>query len=483
MGKLLFTHSYFLYLDPKQSQAGNAYPPLGTLYAASLLRENGFEVALFDSMLAKSPQELVVHLQKEQPKYLVIYDDGFNYLTKMCLTNMREAAFQMIELAKKQGCQVIISSSDSTDHSATYLNRWADFVVLGEGEKTLLELLQHLDQGLPVHEIQGIAFRENGATINKLKRPVQKDLDLLPFPAWDLVDIEKYKAFWKKRHGYFSLNLVTTRGCTYKCNWCAKPLFGNRYNARTPAHVVEELMLLVGTFGAEHIWFCDDIFGLKPKWIEEFSQLVTQKGLKFKFKIQSRADLMIDTTSVKALSVAGCDMVWIGAESGSQKILDAMEKGITIDEIHRSRQLLKTHGIQVGFFLQFGYPGEKEDDIQATLKLVLDVMPDDIGISVSYPLPGTKLYENVKAELKNKANWTDSDELAMMFSNSFPKNYYKDLQRYVHKVYRKKKSLQNLKTLIRRPLSMNKQQVRSALLSMYYVPSEVIGKRTLISTK
>lgn len=479
MPKILLSHSYFLYLDPKQLEAGNAYPPLGTLYAAALLRENGFSVSLFDSMLASSPERIVPVLESEKPDVLVLYDDGFNYLTKMCLSNMREAAFEMIGSAKKMGCRVIISSSDSTDHFDKYLEKGADFVILGEGEITLLELLKTMELGEDAAGIEGVAFLQNGQSISTGKRPVMKDLNLLPFPSWDLVDVEKYKTLWKSKAGYFSLNMVTTRGCTYKCNWCAKPLFGNRYNARTPHNVVEELEVLVNQFGAEQIWFADDIFGLKPGWIKEFADLVRAKNLKFRFKIQSRADLLVQDDTVKNLARAGCEEVWIGAESGSQKILDAMDKGITLAQIETSRALLKENGIRAAFFIQLGYPGEEKKDIEATINMVQKLLPDEIGVSVSYPLPGTKFYEMVKSQLGPKANWTDSDELAMMFENTYPKGFYKMLQRHLHRVYRKEKCVQSLKNLIHNPQKTSRKELIFAAKAFYWVPISILRQTSL----
>jgi radical SAM superfamily enzyme YgiQ (UPF0313 family) len=479
MKNIVFTHSYFLYLDPKQQRAGNAYPPLGTIYAAALLRENNYKVSLFDAMLAQSPEELEPVLQKEMPAILIIYDDGFNYLTKMCLTNMREAAFRMIGLGKKYNCQIIISSSDSTDHFEKYLDAGADFVIPGEGEMTLLDLVNCLNNGANYSDLQGIIFRENVKTVNKGKRPVMRDLDLLPFPAWDLIDIPQYKSLWKKKHGYFSLNIATTRGCTYKCNWCAKPIFGNRYNVRSPKNVIEEIKYLMENFGMEHIWFCDDIFGLKPGWISEFANLVVQEKLRFRFKIQSRADLLTNENAVKNLAKAGCEMVWLGAESGSQKILDAMDKGITLEQIYESRKLLQQYKIQVAFFLQFGYPGELEEDIKDTIKMVLELLPEEIGISVTYPLPGTQLYEKVKAELTEKANWKDSDELAMMFANTYPKAFYKDLQRHVHQIYRKAKSLAHLNKVLKEPFNSNFSEIKSAAKTLYRLPLHIVRQNTL----
>lgn len=479
MPGILFTHSYFLSLDPKQKKAGNAYPPLGTLYAAALMRNHGFEVDLFDSMLAHSPLEIIPYLQKTAPAYLVIYDDGFNYLTKMCLTNMREAAFKMSQLGKEHDCTVIVCSSDSTDHYSLYLANGADHVIFGEGEMTLLELVNKLESGEELSAIRGLAYKTGTGIQNNGRRGVIRDLDELPTPAWDLVNIDSYKTLWKKKHGFFSLNMVGSRGCTFKCNWCAKPLFGNRYHARSVESVVNELKILVNDFGAAQIWFCDDIFGLKPGWVQQFAEAVQREKLKFRFKIQSRADLLLEKDTAKYLALAGCDEVWIGAESGSQKILDAMDKGTTVEQIYMSRMLLKKFDIRSAFFLQFGYPGETRQDIDATLKMVMDLMPDNIGISVTYPLPGTKLFEKVSAELKDKTNWQHSDELAMMFTNTYPKEFYKILQRYVHSRYREKQGYFTIKRSLSQPGRINIKELVQGSKAVYYSLLRMVKEREL----
>jgi anaerobic magnesium-protoporphyrin IX monomethyl ester cyclase len=284
--------------------------------------------------------------------------------------------------------------------------------------------------------IPGLAWLQDGRPVRNVARKVMKDLDSLPMPAWDLVDISAYREVWMQHHGYFSLNISTTRGCPFKCNWCAKPIYGNRYNARSPEHVVRELQWLKTHYNFDHIWMCDDIFGLKPGWVNEFADLVEKAGLRFKFKIQSRADLLVQPNYVRALARAGCDNSWMGAESGSQKILDAMDKGTTIEQIAESTRLLREHGIRPGFFIQFGYPGETREDIDLTIRMINRLLPDELGISVSYPLPGTVFYEKVKADLKEKTNWTDSDELHLLFHNTYPPAFYKQLHRYVHRSYR-----------------------------------------------
>jgi len=478
--KLLFSHSYFLQFDPKQKKLGQPYAPLGTLYAAALLRQHHFDVSVFDTMFCGSPEELKKQLKDKQPDCFVIYDDGFNYLTKMCLTNMREAAFRMIQLAKENGAKVIVSSSDATDHFEKYLNAGADFILIGEGEQTLLELAQAIDTGTENFEsIAGLVYRLNGEMKRTPPRAVIKDLDSLPFPAWDLIDIEPYRRSWLKHAGYFSMNVGTTRGCPYKCNWCAKPIYGNRYNARSPQNVLEELVQLQSNYQFDHIWFCDDIFGLKPGWVQEFAALVEESGLKFRFKIQSRADLLVKEDYVAALQKAGCENVWMGAESGSQKILDAMDKGIQVEQIALATTLLKKHNIKPSFFIQFGYLNETREDIDLTIKMIHHLLPHDIGISVSYPLPGTAFYEKVKEQLQAKANWTDSDELALMFHNTFNPSFYKQLHRYVHKSYRKHLAIDNAVRMFRSPLKTQISELRKILSGIYYIPAAYIEKRKL----
>jgi anaerobic magnesium-protoporphyrin IX monomethyl ester cyclase len=466
--------------DPKQWATGSPYPPLATIGAAAFLREHGMAVSLFDTMFVESPDEVIPRLSNEQPDFFVVYDDGFNYLTKMCLTNMRDAAYRMIQLARRQGAIVIVSSSDSTDHYQEYLERGADFVLLGEGEQTLLDIVTAIRDGKEDYtQIPGLAYSQNGHTVRTIARKVMKDLDSLPLPAWDLVDISAYRAVWMQHHGYFSLNISTTRGCPFKCNWCAKPIYGNRYNARSPQHVIRELQLLKTQYAFDHIWMSDDIFGLKPGWVSEFADLVEKTGLQFKFKIQSRADLLIQDNYVRALARAGCENCWMGAESGSQKILDAMDKGTTIEQIAIATRLLREHGIRPGFFIQFGYPGETREDIDLTIHMINHLLPDELGISVSYPLPGTIFYERVKADLKEKTNWTDSDELQLMFRNTYPPAFYKQLHRYVHRTYRWHFALRQLRLLVIRPAQFTKNGLRTAASVVLNFGAAILARQKL----
>lgn len=475
MTHILFGQSYYLKFDPKLYEAMKPYPPLGTLYAASYLRERGYRVALFDAMLAESEQDWALMLDEEQPMYAVIYEDNFNYLSKMCLDRMQQAAFTMIEMAKARNCTVIVSGSDASDHTKEYLAHGADYVLIGEGELTLGELMDHLTGRVdtPLSEIAGVASKDHP---NPHFRPVIKDLDALPMPAWDLVDVPRYRSIWRQRHGYYSMNVATTRGCPYHCNWCAKPIWGQRYNTHTPDRVVAEIKHLMNTYQPDHIWFVDDIMGLKPGWIERFAELTEKENLQLPFKCLSRVDLLLRGNTINALKRAGCQIVWVGAESGSQKILDAMEKGTKVEQIREASQRLHDEGVQVGFFLQFGYPGETREDIERTLQLVRDCNPDDIGISVSYPLAGTTFYERVKDQLGMKHNWLNSSDLAMLYHGPFTTDFYRQLHKVVHKEFRARKVRDELK---RNPFTLHSQRVRDVIAMAFHIMTLPFARRQL----
>ncbi|MCA9907404.1 MAG: radical SAM protein [Anaerolineae bacterium] len=468
---ILFGQSYFLRFDPKLYDAMQPYPPLGTLYAAAIMRERGYQVALFDAMLSEGTHEWEVALERHAPRYAVIYEDNFNYLSKMSLLRMREAALAMIQMAMARGCIVIVCGSDASDHPAVYLQAGADYIIQGEGDATLPELIDHLHNHADpnVHDIPGIAYLDAMESVARtLPRPVISDLDALPFPAWDLVDRARYQHIWRERHGYYSMNLVTTRGCPFHCNWCAKPIWGQRYHVRSPENVVAEMQWLKENFAPDHIWFMDDIMGIQDKWIEQFADRLDEVGLRIPFKSLNRVDLLLRGRAIPALARAGAQIVWVGAESGSQKILDAMDKGTTVEQIYEATRQLHAHGVKVAFFLQFGYPGETRADIELTLQMVRDLLPDDIGISVSYPLPGTKFYDNVKHELGARANWVDSADMAMLYQGPFGTEFYRQLHTVVHKEYRARKTAAALRSLVRDPRRLRPDLIRQSAAMIYH---------------
>jgi radical SAM superfamily enzyme YgiQ (UPF0313 family) len=426
---VLLTHSNHVFSDEKQRRKMEPYPPLQTLLAAAVLRDASLAVTVCDIALNSPEETLTRAIREAAPCLVVVCEDDFNFLTKMCLSRNRELAFWTAGLAREHSCPVAVHGSDSTDRIEEYLHAGFTYVVIGEVEETLRELAT----GKPPEQVAGVAYLEpkTGKTRRTPPRMLRTQLDELPMPAWDLIDLNGYRELWLAHHGYFSLNLVSSRGCPFRCNWCAKPIWGNNYHVRSAVSVAEEMLYLKTRYVPDHIWFADDIFALSARWTEEFADAVDGFGARIPFRMQSRCDLMTRET-VADLKRAGCCDVWMGAESGSQRILNAMEKGTNVQQIYQARENLKRNGIRAGLFLQFGYPGETWDDIESTIRMLRIAKPDDVGVSVTYPLPGTKLHQLVCSELGKKTNWTDSGDLSMMFRGAFSTELYRALAHAIH---------------------------------------------------
>jgi len=414
---VLLTHSNHLFQDPKQVQKMQPYPPLQTMLVSAVLRQAGLQVAICDTTFDDPRRAFLRALQEHSPRQVVVCEDSFNFLTKMCLTRNRELAFWMAQAARTRGIPVAVHGSDASDHPLEYRNAGFDSVLRGAAEPAVLEWV-------------------TGGTS-------EITMASLPDAARDLVDLEPYRAAWQAAHGYFSLNMASSRGCPYRCNWCAKPIWGDAYQARSPQSVAREMLHLKRDLRAEHVWFADDIFALSHQWTLEFADAVEELDAAIPFKMQSRCDLMT-RDSVGALARAGCVEVWMGAESGSQRILDAMDKGLRLESIYEARENLRRHGIRACFFIQFGYPGEGWKEIQETVRMVRDTRPDDIGVSVSYPLPGTRFYQLVAGQLEGKANWRDSGDLAMMFRGTYSSDFYRALADALHTEVRRPESAAEL---------------------------------------
>jgi len=437
MLSILVCHSYFLGFDQKQKQRAKPYPPLATLQVASMLRAAGHEVALFDAMLEDDFTRFERQLDVLKPQLVLCYEDNYNFLSKMCLGRMRDACREMLTLARGRGTRTIAAGSDASDSPEIYLSAGADAVLHGEALATLCALADRLAvdstsdavtlaAGLPDVTVAGPAGLVRSTSAARLPEPHGNSR-----PAWDLLDVAKYRRVWQRAHGFFSLNMAASRGCSFRCNWCAKPIWGNQYLQRPARDVAAEMEHLRRHYRPDHIWFADDIFGFRVDWVNELAAALRESGGGIPFTIQLRADL-VSSRMTEALAAAGCREVWIGAESGSQKILDAMNKGTTVAQIIEARRLLGAAGIRVGFFLQLGYLGEELDDIIATRELVDATRPDDVGVSVSYPLPGTKFYESVKQQLGAKTHWRESSDLDMMFEGTYRSEFYRAVRNLLH---------------------------------------------------
>jgi anaerobic magnesium-protoporphyrin IX monomethyl ester cyclase len=437
MLSILVCHSYFLRFDQKQLERAKPYPPLATLHVAAQLRQAGHEVSLFDAMLAEGTQDYEHLLRTVRPQLVLFFEDNFNFLSKMCLGKMRDACCEMIGSAHGQGARVIAAGSDATDAPGPYLRAGANAVLLGEGLEALMTLVLRLDNDprvdttCLVKDVPGVASLGDGGVSTTRAVGLPRSSHPAAAPAWDLVNIERYREIWRKAHGFFSLNMASSKGCSFRCAWCAKPIWGNQYLQRNPTEVAAEMTHLKQLHAPDHVWFADDIFGFRVDWVHEFAGALAASGGSIPFTIQTRADLITERMA-HALRDAGCKEAWIGAESGSQRILDAMNKGTKVAEILTARARLQAAGIRVGFFIQLGYLGEELADVLATRRLLDNARPDDVGVSVSYPLPGTKFHELVKEQLRGKTHWQESDDLDMMFQGTYTSEFYRTVCNLLH---------------------------------------------------
>jgi anaerobic magnesium-protoporphyrin IX monomethyl ester cyclase len=436
MLSILVCHSYYLRLDQKQLLRAKPYPPLATLQVVAQLRKAGHRVGFFDAMLADGIDDYDRILQTGRPQLVLFYEDNFNFLSKMCLGTMRRAACDMIASARRAGARVISAGPDVTDAPGPYLKAGADLALIGEGLSALFEVLPRLDSDPSADNaelargLSGIVPLGGNVPGKSRSKPLAAATDV-GLAAWDLVDMERYRATWLKAHGYFSLYMAASRGCPFRCAWCAKPIWGNQYLQRNATEVAQEMAHLKRSFNPDHIWFADDIFGFRVDWVAEFAASVQAEDAQIPFTIQTRADLVSERMA-EALRDAGCREAWLGAESGSQRVLDAMNKGTTVAEIRVARNRLEAVGIRVGFFIQLGYMGEELDDILATRALLEAARPDEIGVSVSYPLPGTKFYDLVKAQMPAKTHWHESNDLDMMFRGTYVSDFYRAVRNLLH---------------------------------------------------
>ncbi|MGE5204621.1 MAG: B12-binding domain-containing radical SAM protein [Chlamydiota bacterium] len=398
---LLLTHGYFLGEDPKERQIMKPYPPLGILYLCSHLREKGFAVEVFDSTFA-SHEDLEFVLEYVEPSVLGIYA---NLMT-------RANVVRILQIAKRAGWTAVVGGPEPGAYIRQYLEAGADVVVMGEGELTVEELLPALRQKSPtaLERVNGIAFRtEDGKIHITPPRALIANLDLQPWPAREEVDIGRYLETWRTHHGQGSVSLITARGCAYRCRWCSHQVFGKTHRRRKPASVAQELEWLLGRYSPDMAWFADDVFTIHHGWLHEYAALVKDRGLLVPFECITRADRLNEKVA-DTLAELRCFRVWIGSESGSQRILDAMERGVKVEQVQQAMALCRARGIQTGMFLMWGYPGEELEDIFATVEHVKRSQPDVFFTTVAYPIKGTPYFDDVAGSVVSSTAWDEGSD-------------------------------------------------------------------------
>jgi anaerobic magnesium-protoporphyrin IX monomethyl ester cyclase len=428
---ILLTHGYFLYEDPKELQIMKPYPPLGILYICSHLREKGVNAEVFDSTFS-SRQKLFDLLQQGPPSVLGVYA---NLMT-------RSNVVEILKVAKDAGWRTLVGGPEPSAYVQEYLAAGADVVVIGEGELTLEELVPALrDHAFDkLHQIDGIAFRSpDGSVVRTKPRAQIGDIDAQPWPARESIDMAKYVEVWRKHHGMGSVSLITARGCPYHCRWCSHEVFGKTHRRRKPVSVADELEWLIDRYQPQMAWMADDVFTIHHGWLFQYADELKRRGLKLPFECISRAD-RLNLKIVETLAEMGCFRVWIGSESGSQRILDAMERGVTLEQVQSSVALCRSAGIQTGMFLMWGYEGEDLSDIEATVEHVKKTDPDIFFTTVSYPIKGTPYFSDVAERVESLKPWRESSDREFKVRDRHSREFY----RFADKLLRSEVELERL---------------------------------------
>lgn len=414
MRDLLLTHGYFLLEDPKEQQIMKPYAPLGILYICSHLRSKGFDVDVFDTTFSRR-EELFNFLRTEKPSVLGVYA---NLMT-------RGNVIEILSVAHESGWKTVVGGPEPGAYALEYLQAGADFVVFGEGEVTMEELMQAMRAGeTDLSSIAGLAFLDNDGQMRQTSPRAQiANLDHQPWPSRDAIDIQRYVETWRTHHGTGSVNFITARGCPYRCNWCSHQVFGQSHRRRDPVLVVDEVEWLLRTYSPDMAWVSDDVFTINHVWMRAYAGEMRRRGLRVPFECISRAD-RLNAEMLDLLAELGCFRVWIGSESGSQRILDAMERGVKIEQVQNAVKMSRERGIQSGMFLMWGYEGEDLDDIEATIRHVSVSQPDIFFTTVSYPIKGTPYYKKVADRLVQLEPWGKTSDRELTIKGRHTRRFY-----------------------------------------------------------
>ena len=416
MADLLLTHGYFLADDEKERQIMKPYPPLGLLYLSAFLKRAGFAVEVFDSTF-RERAEFEARLAATPGGVVGIYT---NLMT-------RRPVLELVRAAKRHRWTVVLGGPESANYTVEYLGAGADVIVVGEGELTLSDLMPALALGGPhrLHAVPGIAFRdETGTIVRTPERAKVSDIDSLPWPDREAIDHQLYLDAWKTHHGASSINLITARGCPYRCNWCSHAVYGFTHRRRSPVNVADELQWIVERYAPDQVWYADDVFTISHPWLAAYNAELRRRGIHRPFETITRADRLQTAIAAAELRELGCYRIWIGSESGSQRILDAMQRGVSVEQVRRACQLAHAQGIQVGMFLMWGYEGEEFEDIAATVEHVKVTNPDVFFTTVSYPIKGTGYFDKVRERIRSPLAWQDASDRDYVIAGRRGKDYY-----------------------------------------------------------
>ena len=419
---ILLTHGYFLYEDVHELHVMKPYPPLGMLYISSHLKAKGFAVEVFDSTF-QTRKAFFDYVSQVRPAVVGMY---CNMMTK-------QNVLEMTRFCKSQGCTVILGGPEPANYAEEYLDRGADIVILGEGELTLEELLPHLaHHGLNnLHDIQGIAYRQDDhQCVQTLPRPQIKELDVQPFPDRAAINVDEYVRTWRDHHGMGSVSLITARGCPYRCRWCSHAVFGYSHRRRSPENIADEIEHIQEAYQPDMLWFADDVFTIHRRGFFGLASELKKRKIHIPFETISREDRLNEEV-IWTLAEMGCYRLWIGSESGSQRVLDRMERRTDAERVREMTHLLQKYGIEAGMFIMLGYDGEETQDIEATMHHLKEANPDIFLTTVAYPIKGTEYFEAVEDRIIPLKSWDERTDRDLTVSGRHSRRFYNFANRWM----------------------------------------------------
>lgn len=411
--RVLLVNPYVLAEDEREARSFHPYAPMGPLYVAAALEAQGHEVTFLDATFEDGVEGVVERVTSSDAALVGVYTTFLS----------RPNALRVGMAARARGAFAVAGGPDANVETGEYLEEAFDAVVLGEGEVTTVQLADALARDTDWRELDGLAWMGDGGVVRTPPRDRIDDLDDVAFPARHLVDMEAYARRWRERHGHFGLSIMSSRGCPYGCAFCSRPVFGRAVRRRSVENVVAELRELRHRYGADRVRFADDILPLDKGWVLDLCRAIEDEGLGLEFECLARADLM-DADVISAMAGAGFKEVFFGVESGSDGVLDRMNKGQTRADIQRATTLARQAGMVQHWFIMLGYPGETLADVERTIEMVLDVAPESISTTVAYPIRGTPLHDEVH-RLMTGRQWSRSDDVEPVFRNRYPARFYR----------------------------------------------------------
>lgn len=437
---ILLTHGYFLEEDEIEKTIMKPYPPLGLLYISAFLEKNNVEHQVFDSTFSNE-EAWFNDVLAAKPKVIAFYT---NLMTKVKILYLIKKIKGYAELSE---CKILLGGPDVTYNCENYLANGSDFLIIGEGEETFLEFIEQFSGSQDYLQVPGLAFINEGNLVKNKPRVKIKEVDKLPLPNRSKIDLSQYLTVWKKHHGKSTLNISTQRGCPYTCQWCSTAVYGQSYRRRSPKLVVDEIAYLIDTYNPDALWFVDDVFTVSHKWLTAFSEEMNRRNISIPFECITRAERLNEQV-LEQLKSAGCFRIWIGAESGSQRIIDLMKRQVDINEVAKMMQLTRSYGIEAGTFIMVGYPTETKKDIELTIDYLKEANPDQFTITVAYPIKGTGLYNQIEPFITRQPEWHSSTDREIDFKRTYPREYYDfAVRNIVNEVYGHKEKLKNGRTL------------------------------------